>query len=181
MRPWEFDIGWAWLRVFETLGLAHIKKVAPLPLPALAAPADRRAQHRVDLDTVSTIIATRMHVQRAYARLVTLPVLKAEALRGARDLGRYVPRLLVRHPDLLDEPARSRLQGVLAEHAALRTVHEFRDRLATLWSGRIGNNERLIAHLCAWIQEAERSGIAALEEFAARLAVVGSGGQGRKR
>ena len=172
IRPWEFDIGWACLRVLSALHLAHVKKVAPAPLSALARPAAAAAGEAVDLETVSTIIATRMHVLRAYARLVTLPVLKAEAARSSSALGRYVARLLVRHPDLLDPSAKVRLQRLLAEHATLRTVQDFRDRLATLWSGSIGNNERLIAHLRIWVQEAERSGIVALEQFAARLAAV---------
>ena len=172
IRAWEFDIGWAWLRVLSMLGLARVKKVAPSPLVALERPGKAAAGDAIDLETVSTIIATRMHVLRAYSRLVTLPVLKAEAARSSSALGRYVAKLLVRHPDLLDQSARARLQRLLADHATLRTVHDFRERLATLWSGRIGNNERLIAYLRVWIQEAERSGIVALEDFAARLAVV---------
>ena len=78
-------------------------------------------------------------------------------------------RLLVRHPALLDEGARSRLQQVLAANAALRTVHDFRERLSVLWSGTIGNNERLTAHLRDWIGEAETSGIERLQEFARAL------------
>ena len=55
------------------------------------------------------------------------------------------------------------------QNAALRTVTEFRDRLAVLWSGRIGNNERLTAHLIEWIREAEASQIERLQEFARAL------------
>jgi stearoyl-CoA desaturase (delta-9 desaturase) len=70
---------------------------------------------------------------------------------------------------LLDAGARARLQQVLAESAALKTVHDFRDRLAVLWSGNIGNNERLTAHLVEWVREAEASGIERLQEFARTL------------
>jgi stearoyl-CoA desaturase (delta-9 desaturase) len=70
---------------------------------------------------------------------------------------------------MLDERARARLQQVLAEHAALKTIHEFRERLSVLWSGTINNNERLTAYLREWIREAETSGIERLQEFARAL------------
>jgi stearoyl-CoA desaturase (delta-9 desaturase) len=110
-----------------------------------------------------------MDVLRDYARTVTLPTLKAEAARSAGAMSLRVRKLLVRHPSLLDERARAKLQAVLEQSAALRTVHEFRERLAVLWSGKIGNNERLTEHLREWIREAEASGIERLQEFARQL------------
>ena len=162
MRRGEFDIGWLWLKIFAALGLARIRKVAPRALPDVPRPV-------VDLDTVRTVITGRMDVLRNYTRTVMLPVLKAEVARSAGQLSVRVKRLLVRHPVMLDAAARARLQQVLAEHAVLRTVTEFRDRLAVLWSGRIGNNERLTQHLREWIREAETSGIERLQEFARAL------------
>ena len=162
MRRGEFDIGWMWLNIFSALGLAQIRKVAPRALEEAPRPI-------VDLETVKTVITARMDVLRNYARSVTLPVLKAEAAASAGRLSLRVKRLLVRHPCMLDARARARLQQVLADNAALRTVHEFRDRLAVLWSGTIGNNERLTAHLREWIREAEASGIERLQEFARSL------------
>jgi stearoyl-CoA desaturase (delta-9 desaturase) len=162
MRRGEFDIGWLWLSIFSAVGLAKVRKVAPRVVMAELRPS-------IDLDTVRTLITARMDVLRNYARGVTLPVLKAEAAASAGRVTLKVKGLLVRHPQLLDAAARSRLQQVLAESSALKTVHEFRDRLAVLWSGTIGNNERLTAHLIQWAQEAEASGIERLQEFARTL------------
>jgi stearoyl-CoA desaturase (delta-9 desaturase) len=162
MRRGEFDIGWMWLRIFSACGLATVRKVANRAMEEAPRPI-------VDLDTVRTVITARMDVLRNYAKRVTLPVLKVEAAASAGRLSLRVKRLLVRHPSLLDEGARARLQQVLAEHASLKTVYDFRDRLAVLWSGRIGNNERLTAHLREWIREAEASGIERLQEFARAL------------
>lgn len=162
MRRGEFDIGWLWLRVFSACGLANVRKVANRAMAEAPRPI-------VDLDTVRTVITARMDVLRNYARSVTLPVLKAEVAASAGRLSGRVKQLLVRHPSLLDEGARARLQQVLAEHASLKTVCDFRDRLAVLWSGTIGNNERLTTHLREWIREAETSGIERLQEFARAL------------
>ena len=162
MRRGEFDIGWMWLQIFSAVGLAKVRKVANRAMTEAPRPI-------VDLDTVRTVITARMDVLRNYAKSVTLPVLKAEAAASAGRLSLRVKRLLVRHPSLLDAGARARLQQVLAEHAVLRTVYDFRDRLAVLWSGSIGNNDRLTAHLHEWVREAEASGIVRLQEFARAL------------
>jgi stearoyl-CoA desaturase (delta-9 desaturase) len=166
VRRWEFDIGWMWLTLFSWLGLAKVRKVAPRLVEPRSVQSARRP---VDLETVRTIIAARMHVLRSYARQVTLPVLKSELRASAGALNRRLKTALIRHPSLLDDGGRRRLQEALGSCASLRTVHEFRERLAVLWSGSIGSNERLIAHLGAWIREAEQSGIERLQLFAARL------------
>jgi stearoyl-CoA desaturase (delta-9 desaturase) len=76
---------------------------------------------------------------------------------------------VVRRPALLDEPARARLGELLESSAALRTVHEFRERLSALWQGANVSNERLISQLRDWCAQAEASGIKALQDFAYRL------------
>ena len=162
MRSGEFDIGWMWLTVFSAVGLAQVRKVAPRARVEAPRPM-------VDLDTVRTVITARMDVLRNYARTVTLPVLKAEAARSAGALSLRVRKLLVRHPKLLDDAARQRLHQVLEQSAALRTVREFQERLAVLWSGTIRDNERLTGYLREWVREAEASGIERLQEFARAL------------
>ncbi len=165
VRRWEFDIGWMYICIFRALGLAKVRKVAPRPQFA------REPARNVDLDNVRAIIVNRMHVLRDYSRQVTLPVLHRErslAAAGNRALKR-AKTLLIRQPALLDEAARRRLTALLSDHAALRTVHEFRERLTELWNGANVGNDRLLAQLKDWCAEAEASGIKVLEDFAARL------------
>mgnify|MGYP000140306082 CR=1 FL=1 len=54
--------------------------------------------------------------------------------------------------------ARRRLQEVLAHSQALATVHEFRERLKSIWSGRAASNEVLLAQFREWCAQAEASG-----------------------
>ena len=51
----------------------------------------------------------------------------------------------------------------------LQTVHEYQAQLDGLWKQANASNERLVAELREWCARAEASGIAALEEFSARL------------
>ena len=164
VRRWEFDIGWLYIRVFQVLGLAKVKKVAPRPMLQSVPPS------QVTLDNLRAIIVNRMHVLRDYTKQVTLPVLKKEKAIAAGDMAlRKARKLLVRQPKLLDELAKHRLSELLSSNAALETVHEFRENLRDLWSGANVSNEKLLAQLKEWCAEAEASGIKVLEEFAARL------------
>jgi stearoyl-CoA desaturase (delta-9 desaturase) len=163
VRSWEFDIGWFYIRVLESLGLAKVIRTAPEPA--------RVEPRRVDLDTLRAVIVNRMHVLREYSRKVTLPVLRAERARDRSEsrLKRGVRKLLVRHPRLLDESGARRLKEILDHSPALRTVHEFRERLQLLWSGANASNERLLGQLKDWCAQAEGSGVKVLQDFAMSL------------
>ncbi len=123
----------------------------------------------IDLETVRAIIVNRMHVLRDYSRRVTLPVLKAEAARADaswRGVLVKARKLLIREESLLDEKSRRHLGKLLDGNQALRTVHEYRVRLQSLWNGANVSNERLLAQLREWCASAEASGIRSLQEFA---------------
>jgi stearoyl-CoA desaturase (Delta-9 desaturase) len=163
VRSWEFDIGWLFIRVLEFFGLAKVIRTAPEPA--------RVEPRRVDLETLRAVIVNRMHVLREYSRKVTLPVLRAERARDGSEsrLKRGVRKLLVRHPRLLDETGAQRLKEILDHNPALRTVHEFRERLQQLWSGANASNERLLGQLKDWCAQAEASGVKVLQDFAMSL------------
>jgi stearoyl-CoA desaturase (delta-9 desaturase) len=164
VRSWEFDIGWLYIRLFSALGLAKVNRVAPQPL------IEPSGEREPSVDNLKAIIVNRMHVLRDYTKQVTLPVLRAEKAQANGDSAfRRARRLLVRRPSLLDVHATERLRNLLADNAALKTVHDFRERLSAIWSGANVSNEKLLQQLKDWCREAEESGIQALEEFAARL------------
>ena len=164
VRRWEFDIGWLYIRALQALGLARVKKVAPRPVIH-----PERAQ--VGIDTVRAVIAARFHVMADYTREVMLPVLREElraADRSCRRLLEDARRALRRtRPD--PQATRERLRAAAERSAALRTVHDYRERLAAIWASAAASNEQLRAQLAQWCADAEASGIEALERFARRL------------
>jgi stearoyl-CoA desaturase (delta-9 desaturase) len=162
IRSWEFDMGWLYICVFRALGLAKVIRVAP-------SPALEPTRKHIDLETVRAVIVNRMHVLRAYTKTVTLPVFRQELRAASGNLSRRVKKLLVREPVLLDSQAKSALSAVLENNQALKTVHEFRERLSVLWSGAVMSNENLTQHLKDWVAQAEASGIKALQDFAATI------------
>lgn len=163
VRPWEFDIGWLYIRVLQALGLARVKKVAPRPV---VEPGRRQ----VDLETVRAVVTARFHVLADYTRHVMLPVLRAELRAADRSCLRLLEdarRALRRARP--DPESAERLRAALERSAALRTVHEYRERLTAIWSSAAATNEQLRAQLAQWCTEAEATGVEALARFAGRL------------
>ena len=164
VRRWEFDIGWLYITIFRSLGVAKVNKIAPRPV------LQEKSDSSIDIDNLRAIIINRMHVLRDYTKQVTVPVFKKEkALAVGNKAFHRAKKLLVRRPMLLDKNAKLRLGKLLEHNDALQTVHEFREKLSELWCGANISNERLLAQLREWCAEAEASGIKVLEEFAEQL------------
>jgi stearoyl-CoA desaturase (Delta-9 desaturase) len=159
VRPWEFDLGWVYINLFKFLGLAKVRRVAPVLT---------RIENReeIDVETLRAVLINRMHVLRAYAKNVTIPVCR-EQLRDAAGSGfRAAKRLLVREPLLLDLQAKHSLKTLLESNKQLKLVYEFRERLNVLWSGAHTSNEGLLQHFKSWIADAEASGVEVLQQYA---------------
>jgi stearoyl-CoA desaturase (delta-9 desaturase) len=164
VRSWEFDLGWMYINVLRALRMCQIRRVAPQPHFA-------GKPRNVDLDTVRAVLQNRMHVLRDYSRTVVRPVLELEA--SARNVGheqlRRARTLLTRRQQLLDSEAQARLSNLLADNRNLRTVHEYRQQLQSLWEQANVSNDKLVAQLKDWCVQAEASGIKSLQDFSARL------------
>ena len=162
---WEFDIGWLYIRILSAVRLAHVKKVAPEPRVV-------EGKGCVDMDTLRAVIVGRMHVAARYAREVMAPVTRAELCRSerhCRKLYRRTRRLLVLEGARLDEQASRRLEQVLAQSKKLETVYQYRERLRELWERTAPSQEALLKSLQEWCQQAEATGIQALQVFARNL------------
>ena len=165
---WEFDIGWLYIRVLETLGLARVKKIPP----ELAC--DSAKQH-IDLETVKAVIAARFQVMAQFAREVMHHVHREELRKTDRrdratwNLLKRARRLMVRESTLLDEVSCQLLHQALAHNATLRTVYAMKQRLANIWQRSATTQEHLRRALEEWCRQAEATGIQALHEFAVKL------------
>lgn len=162
---WEFDIGWMYIRILQTLGLAKVRRVAPNPkvVPGKA---------QLDLDTVRAVITSRMHVFARYGKEVMGPVSRDELCRDAehcRRLVRRARRLLLTEGKRLDVAARQNLEQLLAKNQTLATVYQFREALQEIWDRKALSQDALLNALQDWCHRAEATGIRALEEFSKNL------------
>jgi stearoyl-CoA desaturase (delta-9 desaturase) len=163
---YEFDIGWLYIRILETLGFATVKKIAPKP--RFAAP-----KALADLDTLHAVIANRYDVFSRYAKSVKhtyaeeLERLKRWSPREAEML-RSLKRALLRGQQLAGAEG-AKLSEALKTSRALATVVAMRHELATLWERSNASKEQLLRQLQDWCHRAEASGVASLVDFSHRL------------
>ena len=166
MRKWEFDIGWAAIRLLQALKLAKVLRVAPSldVRPNIAMP---------DGETLKALVAHRFQAMTDYQRNVLKPALREEAAAAGAKLRALLPRKLrkgiVDDGRWLGPHARAQLQAWIDARPRIRTLVEYRAQLAQVLESRsVDANERL-QRLQAWCAEAEASGVRALQEYAARL------------
>lgn len=166
-RWYEFDIGWMYIRIFESLGLAHVKKVAPTPRFGEIKPV-------VDGETLHAVIANRYDVLAKYAQS-----LKATYAQELVQLRKFSPqdaqtlkslrRWLNLDEEKLAHYERIRLQDGLAKSTALQTAYRMRRELTEVWERSAASKDQLVRQLQDWCQRAETSGIGPLVEFSQRL------------
>ncbi len=161
-RWYEFDMGWAYIRLMQCFRLAKVKKLAPRL-------AFNNHKQGIDLDTVRAVITNRLHIMSDYARDVVKQVYKEEKAKASEtSKGFFIrgKRWLVRHEALMDSRAKLRLEELLAQSHSLSVVYEYRQRLQALWQEKTASQEGLLLALQEWCQQAEQTGITALEDFA---------------
>lgn len=171
VKPYEFDIGWLYIRTLETLGLAKVRKTPPHLTFGDVKPV-------ADENTLEAIIANRYEVMANYAREMRL-VCKAEleaATAQAKEsdvaLLKIARRWLHRDDEKVPEVLRPHLEQVRAQHPALAQMYAMREELRQLWSSQNLSREQLAQDLQAWCKRAEESGITALQEFSYKLRAV---------
>jgi len=166
VKPYEFDIGWVYISLFQRLGWAKVKKVPPkLRLGAVKPVADE--------NTLEALIAHRYEVMAGYAREMRrvcqdeIAVLKTKRadlspLKAAR-------RWLHRDDDRVPAAARLQLAEARAAHPVLDQMVTMREELRQMWLNTNHSREQLAADLQGWCRRAEESGIEALRQFSLKL------------
>lgn len=164
---YEFDIGWLYIRLLSMLGLAKVHRVLPKPKFADAKPV-------ADHETLQAVIVHRYDVMAQFARslrracteeaarLRALSKPEFHLLEGAR-------RWLVLDADKWTEQNRAKLGEVLAASDRVKTLVEMRRELSAVWERSNLSREQLVEVLQNWCQQAEKSGVAALEDLSLRM------------
>ncbi len=165
VKPWEFDLGWAWIQLFSFLRLAKVQRVAPI--------AHRiKGKQQLDMDTAIAILNNRFQIMAQYRKLVIGPLVKQEldkADHSVRHLFRRAKRLLSRETSLLNSQHEQRIAAMLEQSQALKVIYEKRLALQQIWVRTSSNGHDMLAAMKEWVQEAEASGIQSLREFAEQL------------
>ena len=166
VKPYEFDIGWVYIRALEKMGLATVKKVPPkLQLGSIQPVADEK--------TLEALIAHRYEMMAGFARgLRRTGKAEIEALKARNadvSVLQAANRWLHRDDDKVPAAAKSQVAQARAEHPVLDKMVTMREELRQMWMSTSASREQLAADLQGWCRRAEESGIAALQEFSMKL------------
>jgi stearoyl-CoA desaturase (delta-9 desaturase) len=168
VKPYEFDIGWGYIRAMEMVGLAKVRKTPPRLTLGDVKPV-------ADVKTLEAIVAHRYELMASYAREVRLACaaemsrLQSERQQGAADKLARVRKWLHRDDDKVPQALRGELQTALADHPKLGKLVAMREELRLVWTKTNVSADQLAHDLQAWCQQAENSGIQALKDFSLKL------------
>ena len=170
VKPYEFDIGWLYIRILETLGWAKVRKTPPrLELGEIKPVADGQ--------TLEAIIANRYEVMAKYAvemRLAAAAEVERLKAQGAQNSARFKDMLLAkawlhRDDDKIPQGVKASLASAVGDSPKLAKLLAMREELRQLWTRTNVSADQLVADLQAWCRKAEDSGITALQEFSRKL------------
>jgi stearoyl-CoA desaturase (Delta-9 desaturase) len=166
-RWYEFDIGWMYIRILEFLGLATVRKVAPVPRLTSPRPI-------IDLDTLQAVIAHRYDLMAAYGKSLKQAcsdeIARLKAARPAdASLIASARRWLDRDAAKWSDQNRAKAAEIFAVSERLKQLVEMRVELSATWERSNASREQLVAHLQQWCAKAEESGVRALQELALRM------------
>jgi stearoyl-CoA desaturase (delta-9 desaturase) len=170
VKPYEFDVGWMYIRAMESVGLARVKKTIPkLSLGGVRPIADGK--------TLEAVITNRYEVMAKYAAELKLAVaaeLDRMKSQGAENSARWKNMRLAkawlhRDDDKIPQGVKPSLALALGESPKLAKLVAMREELRLLWTRTNVSADQLVSDLQAWCRKAEDSGIAALQEFSLKL------------
>jgi len=170
VKPYEFDIGWAYIRGLEMLGLARVRKTPPmLKLGKIKPVADSK--------TLEALIANRYEVMAKYASGLRaacqreIEGLKAAGATNGAKLAemRLARRWLHRDEDRIPPAVKAQVANACQQNPELSKLVSMREELRAMWTRTNVSVDQLVADLQAWCTQAEQSGIVALQEFALKL------------
>ncbi|OFZ69334.1 MAG: aminotransferase [Betaproteobacteria bacterium RBG_16_58_11] len=162
---YEFDIGWFYIRTFEILGLATVKRVAPKVKLDFAKTG-------CDAETVQAVITHRYEVMAKYVKLLKQTMgdeIQRLHPQGVHFDVKTFRRWLHLGETELKAPEQAELKQALNSSSVLATIYSMRQELAMVWERSTLTQEQLIKQLEDWCKRAESSGIEALQQFSQRL------------
>ena len=165
VKPYEFDLGWLYIRILETVGLATVKKTPPkLAFGDIKPVADEK--------TLEAVIANRYEVMANYAtqlRLAMKQELDKMSTLPADSVLAAAKRWMHRDAEKVPAAVVGQLAQARAVLPDVDTMVKMREELRQLWLNTNHNRAQLALDLQAWCKRAETSGIAALQEFSMHL------------
>ncbi len=155
LRPWEFDIGWMYIKLFSFIKLCKVKRLAPKPIIQDIENTDSKI-------ITQSLLQSKLAVITDYTHKVLKPVYKKEKFN-------FSFKLLADHPERLNSNQENKINSLLKDYTKLNTVYSLKNKLHEILHSRQVKHENFTEILNNWCEEAKSHGIQSLDEFLIRL------------
>ena len=155
LRPWEFDIGWMYIKIFSFMKLCKVKRLAPKPVIQDTENTDSKI-------ITQSLLQSKLAVITDFTHKVLKPVYKKEKFN-------FSFKLLADHPERLNSNQESKINNLLKDYSNLNTVYSLKNKLHEILHSRQVKHENFTETLNNWCDEAKSHGIDSLDDFLIRL------------
>ena len=165
LKPWEFDIGWMYIKIFQLVGQIKVKRLA---VKTIVDNPELDLSQKIGSD----LLKSKLTVITNYTKEVLKPILKYEMKKSSRHIKSLLKKSrvsLARMPHRISMQDTSRLEEIFAQCDSLKVAYNLKNKLHEILYTRNINHENFIKTLNEWCDEANGKGIAHLENFCSSL------------
>ena len=165
-RWYEFDLGWAYIKLLESLNLAKVKRIAPR--------LHRSEKPTCDLDTLQSVLTNRFEVLTEFTDSVKRTCMSEGRKFYDKQGGKFLQssvyqKWLSFRTKRLSKDEQDALTKLVASSEIMKKISSLNKDLASLWEDKEASLDQLVERLRTWCRNAEESGIESLKRFAYEL------------
>tara|TARA_B100001996_G_scaffold266092_1_gene207816 strand:+ start:1569 stop:2750 length:1182 start_codon:yes stop_codon:yes gene_type:complete len=165
LKPWEFDIGWLYIKIFSFLGQIRVKRLATKTI--ISSP-----NNSLNSEIGYALLKSKLTVITNYTRNVLKPILKDETRNAKSDIKKLLKKskaTLARQPHRISNKDTTRLQEIFKECSSLQIAYNLKNQLYDILHTRNMKHENFIETLDDWCEDAKSKGIDCLNDFSDSL------------
>lgn len=167
IKRWELDWGWGVIRALSILGLAKVKRVAPVV---------ERSEGEITLATLKALAACRFQAMgEAKTRLAPLVRKQLDGIAAAKGMRRkdFLRWFFLEQAQAGKMPGHDLFCALLAQEPMLASVRAALSDLSATWTRSHASAQETLEHFKEWCRAAEASGIESLATLSASLRTYG--------
>ena len=165
LKPWEFDLGWMYIKLFSLLGQIKVKRLAPITII-------NEPSKSLDHETGYALLKSKLTVITNYSKIVLKPLMKHEHKKANGELKRLLNRskcTLVREPHRITNQENNTLDIIFDKCSSLKIAYDLRNKLFDILHSRNLKHDKFIDSINQWCEEARSVGIESLVDFSISL------------
>ena len=165
LKPWEFDIGWMYIKLFSLLGQVKVKRLAPKIVI-------NKPSESLDSETGYALLKSKLTVITNYTKVVLGPLMKHESKNATGDLKRLLSQSkssLVREPHRITNQETNSLDLIFNKCSRLKIAYDLKNKLFNILHSRNLKHDKFLDTINEWCEEAKSVGIESLADFSSSL------------